>query len=69
MEFEYFVPDDVGTVGLEEAERVGAGVDAVEDEDEVGEQAPVIEGTALAPFEIATRFVSLQSAAFAMWRF
>jgi hypothetical protein len=41
-----------------------------EDEVEVEEppQAPVIDGTALTPLEIATRFVP-QSAALATWRF
>ena len=53
--------DEVETVGFDEVEEEG-GV--------VGElpQAPVIEGTASTPLEIATRFVP-QSAALAMCKF
>jgi hypothetical protein len=65
------VLDEVETVGFEEVEEGGVvGVVEDEDEDEVGEppQAPVIEGTASTPLEIATRFVP-QSAALAMSKF
>jgi hypothetical protein len=43
-------------------------VDEVEVEVEEPPQAPVMEGTAFTPLEIATRFVP-QSAALATWRF
>jgi hypothetical protein len=75
------VLDEVETVGFDEVEEgVVVGVvedededgdeDEDEDEDEVGEppQAPVMEGTASTPLEIATRFVP-QSAALAMSKF
>jgi len=68
LEFEYWVPDDVDGVGEEVEDRETVGEEGA-DGAEPGEQAPVIEGTALAPVEIATRFVSSQSAAFARCRF
>jgi hypothetical protein len=64
------VLDEVETVGFDEVEEGGVVVGGVEDGDEVGEppQAPVTEGTASTPLEIATRFVP-QSAALAMSKF
>jgi hypothetical protein len=49
-------------------EPVDEPVDEVEVEVEEPPQAPVMEGTAFTPLEIATRFVP-QSAALATWRF
>jgi hypothetical protein len=68
------VLDEVETVGFDEVEEEGVVVGVVEDEDEDEDeveeppQAPVIEGTASTPLEIATRFVP-QSAALATSRF
>ena len=62
LEFEYFIPEDVGSAGVEVED---------EDEEEVGElvgQEPVIEGTALGPVEMGTRLSLGQSAALARRR-
>lgn len=63
-ELEYFVPDEDGKEeDVDDAGGDGAAVGAP------ATQAPVIEGTASTPFEMATRFVESQSTAFARWRF
>jgi hypothetical protein len=66
------VLEEVGVVtGGDEVDEEEVGVLEVEDDEEVGVetgQAPVMDGTALGPLEIATRFVP-QSAAWATCRF